>query len=248
MENAVIPKVFINSVPKSGTNLLVQIIQGIPGIERVEESALLDLQSGQFTTGHLHYNEELSKQLHSKSIKQLFIYRDLRDVTVSLRHFINDKFQDHPLYKVFQNRLVTKEQQLNALIAGTELIGEEKNNKWGLMSYPGVYEEFKNIYEWQEDPSIYSMRYEDLMEGENKRDEVILKAIQFLGEESELKMGQQQLLTLMTQNIHPEKSWTFRKGTCGGWREEFSKSNIETFKSIAGNLLIQLDYEKGDEW
>ena len=248
-EKSDMPKILINSVPKSGTNLLLQIIQGIPGLRRVEEPALLQLKNGQFVTGHLAYSKELSNKLKSDSIKQVFIYRDLRDVTVSLRHFINNKIPEHPLFTVFKNRLVTKEQQLDALISGIDFIGDEKKNTWGLDCYPGIYVELQRTYQWINDPSVCSMRYEDLMGTEKSREEILTKIIDYLWEDStNMKIEKDQLLSSMKQNIQPEKSWTFRKGKIGSWKEEFNEEHKEAFKRIAGDLLIQLGYEKDYNW
>jgi hypothetical protein len=43
-------------------------------------------------------------------------------------------------------------------------------------------------------------------------------------------------------------SATFRKGTTGQWREEFTSKVTEEFKRRAGNWLIHLGYEKDNEW
>jgi len=40
----------------------------------------------------------------------------------------------------------------------------------------------------------------------------------------------------------------FRKGKIGDWRNHFTKKHVKIFKEIAGDVLIQLGYEKGYEW
>ncbi|WP_051556574.1 sulfotransferase domain-containing protein [Alkalihalobacterium bogoriense] len=259
----------MNSVPKSGTNLLLQIIEGIPNIQRMQEDELFQLQKGAYVTSHLPYEKSLARKLQENEIKHLLIYRDLRDVTVSLRHFINDKFPEHPLHKVFQERLVTKDEQLNALIMGIDLIGEEQQNKWGIMRYPGVYDEYRLIYEWTKDPSVCSVRFEDLIEDNNK-DEAILSIIEFLFDDftiqekqknllsaftndfrkkqKVIKETKQTLLQLMKDNINPSQAWTFRKGKKGGWREEFTVEHKEKFKKITGDFLLEYGYEKNQLW
>lgn len=243
------PKILINSVPKSGTNLLVQIINGIPNITRKAESDLFQLLNGDYAIGHIPFSKEFLSQLQKSSIKQVFIYRDIRDVTVSLRHFINDKFHGHPLHYVFKHRLNTKEQQLDALINGVDLIGEEKNNSWKLHRYPGVFLELKSIYRWVEEHSILSLRYEDLVRNEDSKNREILRIIDYLWEESPQALNdKEKLLHLMKGNINPKKSWTFRKGKIGNWKEEFNSKHKEDFKRIAGDLLISLGYEKDFNW
>ena len=251
------PKILINSVPKSGTNLLVQIIKGIPGIFQDQKVfyqsenylKVLDIKPGELVSSHIPKNEEFSRQLKSHSIKQLFIYRDLRDIAVSLVYFINNKLHDHPLFPVFQKRILTFEEQLNTVICGIELIGDEKNNKYGIERYPGVFHEYLPIYKWKDDPTICSMRFEDLVCNENSKDIEILKIIDFLWEDlGYLKMDKYHLLNMMKQNINPEKSWTYRKGLIGNWRNEFTADNKNKFKEVTGEFLIKYGYEKNNDW
>ncbi|MFS0764314.1 sulfotransferase domain-containing protein [Peribacillus phoenicis] len=250
-----LPKIFINSVPKSGTNLLTQIIKGIPNIyqERFfgggHENEVLKLKQGEMLSSHIPYDSIFSSELQSQSIKQVFIYRDLRDVAVSMVYFINEKLHEHPLYPVFQKRLFNFEDQLNAVILGIDLIGEEKNNKWGLeIRYPGIYEEFHMIYEWRKDPTVCSLCYEDLINYETK-DKVILKIIDYLWEDLiGLDIEKRDLLHLMKKNIDPKRSWTFREGKTGSWREEFTEENKLNFKEKTGDFLIELGFEENNNW
>ena len=39
-----------------------------------------------------------------------------------------------------------------------------------------------------------------------------------------------------------------RKGIVGDWRNHFSKTNIETFKKIAGQTLVKAGYEENNDW
>ncbi|UQX55871.1 hypothetical protein M5V91_09625 [Cytobacillus pseudoceanisediminis] len=132
------PKIFINSVPKSSTNLVIQLVKGITKLYQGKsywvnnENDVLSIKEGELVYSHLPYNEKFSSGLQSMSINQIFIYRDLRDVAVSMVYFINDVFFDHPLHQVFKKRITLFEDQLDAVILGVDLIGEENENKWGL--------------------------------------------------------------------------------------------------------------------
>ncbi|AZV59565.1 sulfotransferase domain-containing protein [Peribacillus frigoritolerans] len=254
-KKSLLPKIFINSVPKSSTNLLIQILNGILKVyqgrslwgENVNE--VLKLEHGEMVYSHIPYDYSFSKELQLRSIKQVFIYRDLRDVAVSMVYFINEKFHDHPLHPVFQKRLLTFEEQLNAVILGIDLIGEENNNKWGVEKrYPGIYEEFHMIYEWRNDPTVCTIRYEDLT-NDGSKDEVILSIIDYLWEDlKELEINKFELLRLAKNNIDPGNSWTFRQGRIGGWRKEFTETNKRNFKETTGDFLIELGYEENNDW
>ncbi|WP_436376250.1 sulfotransferase domain-containing protein [Cytobacillus sp. BC1816] len=254
-KNLDLPKIFINSVPKSATNLLIQLIRGISEVYDGNsywaggKNDVLNIKNGELVYSHIPYYNEFSNTLQSRSIKQIFIYRDLRDVAVSMVHFINDKFYDHPLHQVFKERIVLFEDQLDAVILGVDLIGEENLNKWGIKNrYPGVYESFKKIYEWRIDPSVCSLRYEDLVNVKSA-DYEIMKIINFLWEDLKtLGISKKELLRRMKNNIAPQKTWTFRKGKVGSWREEFTDRNIINFKKVTGDFIIQIGYESHLDW
>jgi hypothetical protein len=247
-----LPKVLINSVPKSGTNLLIQIINGIPKLQQNQTvlyhkdnyREALNIQKGKFVCGHIRYNNKTSSDFRQHSIKQVFIYRDLRDVAVSMHHFIIDKFHRHPLYAHFKNNVTNHEEQLLALIQGIQLPRDG-----GIYTFPGIYEEYKLIYGWKNDPSVCSIRFEDLVKSEASKQKEIRKIIDFLWEDLQgLQLSKNQLQLLMTENINPDTSWTFRKGKAGTWRDEFTTRHKEAFKRVTGNFLIELGYEKNHRW
>jgi len=52
----------------------------------------------------------------------------------------------------------------------------------------------------------------------------------------------------LKDKINPGKSPTFRSGKIGGWKKAFNEENKSIFKDLAGDLLIQLGYEKDLNW
>lgn len=252
-----LPKILINSVPKSGTNLLVQIIGGIPGMFQDQHEfyhtgnrdKIFHLKNGEFVTSHINYNESFSKDVSENKIKHVFIYRDLRDVTVSMRHFILGKLTHHPLHSIFKTRITNKEEQIEALINGTQFKGEELNNNDALSAYPGLYHEYQMIYKWVYDPTICAVRYEDFIISKQTREKALYKIINYLWDDlSHMGMTKKELLSIMENNINPEKAWTFRKGEIGNWKEEFSENNKKSFKKVSGNFLIEFGYEANLDW
>ncbi|MCP8968335.1 sulfotransferase domain-containing protein [Ectobacillus ponti] len=250
-----LPKICVNSVPKSGTHLVMQLMEGIPGIykERILGGAhtaeILALKPGEMASCHISYSPDYSKELQQHAIKQIFVYRDLRDVAVSLLHFIHRQMNEHPLFQVFQNRSQTFEEQLNTIILGTELKGAERNNLWGLTYYPGIYKEFGPIYRWRTDPSVCSVRFEELNGSPLAREAAIYRMVDYLWDSlGSLQLSKQEIAESMKRNVDPEKSWTFRKGKIGSWHEEFTEENKQNFKRVAGDFLIELGYEKDHSW
>jgi hypothetical protein len=52
----------------------------------------------------------------------------------------------------------------------------------------------------------------------------------------------------MEMGADPDRSKTFRKGKTGGWQKHFSAEHKALFKNYAGDLLIDLGYEKDLDW
>jgi hypothetical protein len=63
-----------------------------------------------------------------------------------------------------------------------------------------------------------------------------------------LRVSEKTAIGALKSSIIPRKSGTFRKGRPGGWQEHFSPRNKQVFKEVAGDLLIQMGYEKNLDW
>jgi hypothetical protein len=253
---ASLPKVLVNSVPKSGTNLLMQTILGIPGMVKDQDSfyhrgnykQLLQMRQGQFAVGHIPYNADFSRELSSNSIKHIFIYRDLRDVAVSWNYYF-DKMREHLLYPVFQNRIKNHDQRLLAVINGVQLLESEIPSGYSRKTYPSIYEEFKPIYDWLKVPEVCHIKFEDLVRNNNTRNTTLNRIVSFLWDDlRQFHLKKSDLVRMMEQNIDPKASRTFREGKIGGWCNEFNEEHKAAFKRIAGDFLIELGYEQNNDW
>ena len=84
------PRVILNSVPKSGTHLMKQIIEGIPGMlsypNKFYEGHSTDrdlhyrelqlVPKGHLVTGHVYYSTLWSDMLREMQFKHIFLNRD----------------------------------------------------------------------------------------------------------------------------------------------------------------------------
>jgi hypothetical protein len=250
------PKIFVNSVPKSGTNLLMQVVLGIPGMKKDHDGfyhsanyrKLLGLKEGQFALGHVPYYPELAKELKNRHIKQLFIYRDLRDVAVSWTHYV-EKMKNHILHPVFKHRIKQYEEQLHAVISGVRLLESERIYGYRKERYPSVFEEFGPIYSWLGCRDALHIRFEDLVRNKPSRRQTLHRIVDFLWSDLQnLRMEKETLVHSMELSINPNTSGTFRKGEIGSWRKEFKPDHIAAFKKMTGSFLVQLGYEKDNNW
>jgi sulfotransferase 6B1 len=248
-----LPKVLVNSLPKSGTHLILQIILGIPGMIItpswiIEDKDLEMIKPGSVGPAHLIYSTERLILLKQKKVKVIYISRDLRDVVVSLVHFVMlNKWGNHP-WTPYLKDLKTHDERLLAMIKGVNLSKGEQI-KYGIEHIPNIKEFANNKLGWIQKPGICSLTFEELVSNDKLQNESIMKIINFLWTDLEhLRMTKLELLERIKQNIVPESSGTFRKGKVGDWKEEFNIKHKEAFKEIAGDLLIQLGYEKDYNW
>lgn len=243
-----IPAIFLNTVPKSGTNLLNQLLLGIPGTTMnpyvfyeglakalpAHASILSRAVPGELYMGHVYYSQEWALLLRQSGMKTIFMSRDLRDVLVSLTYFIVDKLPHYPLYE--QLRALKSQKQRYLLLIN------------GLGSYPNIRNWFGVFQGWLSEPGVFTVTYEELMTSQELRRETITAMAAFLWKDRLPPMPVDQLASLMEANMNSDRSFTFRKGLIGGWRGEFDDEVTAAFKRVAGDVLIQTGYEKNMDW
>lgn len=248
----------MSSVPKSGTHLLHQILNGIPNITNdirdLEKKFFIDhhpqnssiykdhlyrlayLQPNEFGIGHIFHSDEYAYMLKRLELKHIFIYRDPRDVLISLIHFIPKYWNEHPLYNDFNESIVTNAERIETLILGVE-------DKW-----PNFDAWNRPFYNWITDSNTLAISFEELMISKDSQRECMKKIISYLFEDKKPPLPLEKMITLMEDNINPGKSRTFREGKIASWREEFDDKTKEMFKKVAGNLLIDFGYERNHNW
>jgi hypothetical protein len=242
------PVIFLNTVPKSGTNLLNQLLLGIPGSTLngyvFYEGLAHDLPThatilskavpNELYMGHVYYSTEWASMLSRPGIKTIFMSRDLRDVLVSLTYFIVEKLQDYPVY---EQLVALKSQKERYLL----LIN-------GLGNYPNIKNWFSVFQGWLSEPGVFTITYEELMTSQELRRKTIKAMAEFLWKDGVLPMPISRLVRSMEANMNSDRSFTFRKGVIGGWRTEFDDEIKAAFKRVAGDVLIQTGYEKDLDW
>lgn len=249
-----LPKILINTIPKSGTHLMLQILTGIPGTsvtpwfypETFEK--IKQMQPGEIGRAHLDYSPNQAQDLHHTGVRIVFVSRDLRDIAVSLSHFVmENRWNRHPLHPYLANHLKTHDERLLAIIQGVK--PSPDSLKYGISGWPNIYDYNRDKYGWLKENGICHVTFEDLVRTPTSRKLSIMKIIDYLWSDLQgLKITKKQLLQNMIQNINPSSSGTFRRGKIGSWRDEFKAEHKAAFKKIAGHLLIDWGYEKDLNW
>ena len=96
------------------------------------------------------------------------------------------------------------------------------------------------------------VRYEDLL---TRPEEEVRRLLGFLGTEAGEKSARRcveaasfERLSKGRKRGEEDPASFFRKGVAGDWRDVFTREDRRIFKEEAGDLLVELGYEKDSEW
>ncbi|MCA0987860.1 sulfotransferase domain-containing protein [Guptibacillus algicola] len=241
---------FANSIAKSGTHLMKQLLEGHPSLThhafiypghldqlQDHKKTLSSLQQNSFANGHIFHSKEYVALFNELQLKQLFLYRDPRDIIVSYCYFFM-RFPDHPYRRFFlENNLSIKERCL-LFINGVDSETVRR---------PNIAVWYNKFLGWKNEPNVLPVSYESLVESPESQQQQLERIVNFFQLESNSNLINTRV-EQMQANVDPKKSATFRKGQAGNWKQEFDKEVKEAFKAVGGDLLIQLGYEKDNEW
>lgn len=244
-------KILVNSIPKSGTHLMLQLVEGIPGMTITDnwihpEEELAHIKEGIFGPAHLPFSPTAEEYIRKNNIKMILVTRDLRDNVVSLVHFILRNQYNHPYTPYIENGVHSHEDRIMTMIKGEKV----ENPAWG---GPLIIQNIRgysyDIMKWLDYEHVCWVKFEDLVRDEKTKQETLLRIADYLWDELQvLNMTKEEIVEKMIRNVNPDKSATFRKGSIGDWRKDFTPENKRVFKEVAGDLLIRLGYEEDYNW
>jgi hypothetical protein len=244
-------------MPKSGSHLLTQVLfeltklgpfinPGFPPVNRNEANQPLSekqvfeniyrMRPGDIRYGYIHAKEPFISLLTGPEQATIFLYRDPRDMLVSHIFYATDLNKEHGMHEYYR-RFESIEARLNAAIEGVD------EPQFALSN---VRERYDSYLGWLDQPDVFTLRFEDLI---LEQDAALARLLGYLEVRGfDLVLARDQAVRALKAGIAPQKSGTFRKGEPGNWREHFSDENKKRFRAIAGDLLIRLGYEDGDDW
>ncbi|WP_084514100.1 sulfotransferase domain-containing protein [Salipiger mucosus] len=233
------PPVIVNSLPKSGTHLLMQLAMNLPGTRQYGSfiaqtpSLTLKLRSqqaidrriksvapGEVVGAHLHYSPETAEALRRRNALHLFIWRDPRDVLLSEAHYLAKMNRWHAMHKTFAS-LSDFDAQVRLAITGLD---EHR--------YPRADKRIGPYMGWTESYGCVCLRYEDLVSPQTNIQECqrIIDAYKQLARSPRSLPSAKELVNA----IDPQGSHTFNKGGIARWKEEMSPANLDLCHAILG--------------
>jgi hypothetical protein len=252
------PPIFGNSKPKSGSHLLLQILNGFAQImpyryvdadpvrtvkyeggRRTADEILTDLKrvpNGVIGWGYVDATKENASFLTSAGRVNYFIYRDPRDMLVSQVFFATDMHDEHGMYGYY-NSLPDFGARLKVAISGIDKDG---------LKMVSVKQRYEGVFQWLEQKNVMCIRFEDLIHNRDVTLNTMLDEVEKTG--YKISTPREKALSVLVEAIQPRKSHTFRSGKTGGWKQYFTEEHKRLFKDVAGDLLVNLGYEKTNDW
>jgi len=252
------PPIFANAKPKSGSHLLLQIMNGFCQIApytyvaadpvrtinasgglRAEEKIQANLKAirpGVIGWGYVDATPQNVAFLCKPGRVNYFIYRDPRDMLVSHVFFATDMHLGHGMHAYYQS-LPDFNERLKIAITGLSQAD---------LFMVNVRQRYESVFQWLEQPSTLCLRFEDLINDRQKTLNLMMDELEKTG--FRIPTPRNQAMSILVEAIQPKKSHTFRSGKTGGWKELFTPEHKNLFKSVAGDLLVRLGYEKDNDW
>lgn len=252
------PPIFGNSKPKSGSHLLLQILDGFTrimpyryvnaepvrtitkdGKRKTKEEILDELKSipnGVIGWGYVDATPENASFLTSSGRVNFFIYRDPRDMLISQVFFATDMHEEHGMHAYYKS-LPDFGERLKVAITGIEQDG---------LKMVSVKQRYEGVFAWLAQKNVMCIRFEDLINNRAATLSSMLDEVERAG--YKIPIRREKALSILVEAIQPRKSHTFRSGKTGGWKGYFTKEHKKLFKDVVGDLLIKLGYENGNDW
>lgn len=252
------PAVLGNAMPKSGSHLINQVLQGLtrlgpfvnpglPPVNRDEANEKLEIaqilvnlqrmRSGDLGYGYIAAKEPYISTLTADGRATIFVYRDPRDMIISHVFYATQIHPGHGMHRYYSETLQTMEERINAAIRGVDESGAELSD---------ILTKYENYLGWLDHAEVLSMRFEELI---LDRPAALGRILDYLAERGfSPQPARATALQVLSAAIEPRRSGTFRKGQPGNWREHFTPANIANFKEVTGDLLVRMGYEKRVEW
>lgn len=253
-----LPAVFVNSVPKSGTHLLTQIVAELPSNddwgtfavsspsltmrERSSSYAarsLANLLPGESARGHLYWHDSIGPTLEAPTLVSFFIYRDPRDVAVSEARYLRSMNRYHRLHPFFRG--LTEDEAVMQAIMGRQ------PRSFLEPKYPDIDRRYRRYLGWEDHPDVLAVRFEDLR---GPRLSVTVWQIidHYYKKADDSTVDKSAIHAACLEAIRPERSHTFVSGQAGGWLSTMNPLQMTSFARVGQPLLEELGYETDGTW
>jgi Sulfotransferase domain len=208
---------------------------------------------GDKTPHHVSYLDEIHESYTSSKIVHMI--RDGRDVTISNVHAVwqNAKDKGGPVDlepEILQRRDAYLEDREGFLANGESIFTESQIRQLARSWNEQVGHGMRQGHSLFEERYL-EVRYERLLDDPHNE---LMRLFEFLG----VDCGPEVVDRVVEENKfekiagrpqgQEDSSSFYRKGVVGEWKEVFANRDKQIFKEEAGELLVELGYEKVSDW
>ena len=241
------PPIVVNSLPKSGTHLALQITRKLPNVkyyghfianspsltlhERSPNSIARRVRSllpNETIGAHIHYSPTVKSALRSVNALSIFIYRDPRAVLVSEVFYLTEMNRFHRMHKHFA-KINNLDDRLKLALEGLD------------KRYPSAPERFLPYAPWLEDGETLALKYEDLIGSAREKNIAKIGNLWRTLSEASLPYHSDLEKTLL-EAVDPAKSHTFREGGTDRWRKRLSAKQVDLVTEKLRPVLERFGY------
>jgi hypothetical protein len=177
---------------------------------------------------HLHapYSSTMENYLAKKKCINFFVRRDPRDQVISLlNHYKYIHLEDKSL------KNISSDDERLLFIIKNKLRKE-------IICFKG----------WQQSPLCCVLDFHKLMgaHGGAATDQDALNELKKIAKALSMNVSDKRLFKIYKE--HFGKGWNFFRGKVGSWKDYFNEEHKAAVKKEIGDLLIELGYEKDDQW
>lgn len=230
--------------PKCGTHLVCNVVGYMLGsaplitdqlgtVNDVIQRAQDAKANNHFLVSH-SFTPEMLECLIQKKYKIIFILRDPRDQLISMMYWMKKGYWN----QFTVSKIVDRNEQIEELITGA---------LYGWQCYEGCIGNRLALLKNLPSDSIYITRFELLVGVKGKgRQDLQNKEIDQIGKFLGIDLLPEQAQEIADHSFGG--TWSFREGKIGSWKEHFLPHQIELYKSLYSDLLIELEYETTKDW
>jgi hypothetical protein len=174
----------------------------------------------------------LSEWVETDSPPLIFNYRDPRDTVISMINFLEGRtragygnFFEFDIFSTILADKPTWEEKIDYALRDPSFLGRDQfeTGLW-LLNHP----------------KVCKVRYEDLVGPRGggtaeRQNDAVTRILQHVGSDRDP--------ATVAERVYNPDSWSFFRGTSGGWRELFTERNRARFDDQFGDILAQYGYE-----
>lgn len=211
------PPIIVNSIPKSGTHLLLQMARALPQslyfgsflaqapslTLKPRSQATIDFHISRIVPGevvgaHLHYSPETSRALQKINALHLFIMRDPYDIAMSEQHYLAHMNRFHRMSREFQG--LSPEKRLDLVMNGSKCRPD---------LYPSIEKRLTPYLGWMSDSRVLTIRFEHVSTDARRREVAKTLAEAWEAKVEGAPVRTQDLDARICNAVSPARSHTF---------------------------------------